>query len=395
MKKLTAGLIASSVGIVVLAPVLIPLTTFSLYGLEMNKAEKKRNEAQIVATINKDLTDSLGGVDENNNGLRDSIEEFVTHHNNLYGEINTTKKVSNYSMGKALNFRYIRAYQQSMDIKNVPQFKHPSIYNTINLANSCANILNEQHGKSLLDYHHPNNLIQRYYMNDSEVVFGFHALKLLSDNNKRIFLNTKLRAQAKNDSDKFIANKYTSSHFTEKTSIDEKAKTCIDYAIQAQLMEMAEANPSIIKDEFIEGINYYNTKELASRFHKAYLDSINIQSIPEPKRRGIYQEIAIAKICVPILENNLAESINNLNYLMKGQNSNPNLYRDLMNFVPALSATHSTKVLIDSADEIYLNTEEKYLAKKASDLYAVNHYDLENLIPTMDNEQTKRFCFSQ
>ncbi|MBU3845626.1 MAG: hypothetical protein H9855_01350 [Candidatus Acinetobacter avistercoris] len=395
MKKLTAGLIVSSVGIVVLAPILIPLTTFSLYGLEMNKAEKKRNEAQIVATINKDLTDSLGGVDENNNGLRDSIEEFVTHHNNLYGEINTTKKVSNYSMGKALNFRYIRAYQQSMDIRNVPEYRHPSIYNTINLANTCSETIANRHGKSLLDFNHPNNLIQRFHLDESENILGFHALQLLSENNNRIFLNTKLRAKAKKDSDKLIANKYTSKPFSKSATFDDKAKTCMDYGIQAQLMEMAEINPSLIKDELIKSINYHNAKELASRFHDAYLDSIHIQSIPEPKRRGVYQELATAKVCVPILENNLAETANNLNSQMKGQNSNPNLYRDLNNLIPALSATHTVNILIDSADEIYLNTEEKYLAKKASDLYAVNHYDLENLIPTMDNEQTKRFCFSQ
>lgn len=399
MKKMTTSVI---VGGVLVAPILVPLAAFSLYGWEMKHNREKELTAEIAELVQADQSDSIIGIDENNNGIRDSIEAYIK------------SKSLDYPATNALLNKYIRAYQKSIDIKNVPEAERKQIYDDIAMVEECGtsavDAIEKKYKENLNNDRalYTDPLLFEYISDQTKIKAGFYQVDYFIQNKEEIFLNTEKRKQAKMESDRLVGNRYKAKFFDESTSLEEKGSKCLAYARGAEYTELAQEdttdsligideNKNGIRDnveQYLNDMTSWNAKDLAKSFIWAYQRSIDIKNVPESQRQQVYSDLEMTTQCVnTLLEYQKQDTLSNFNFHYKPNDRSA--YMIMKGSLLAEQNYEYVDILQANAEHIFLNTPKRKAAKLASDQFSLNRY--KPVIPLNDrmNHQEKvKVCLS-
>lgn len=395
--------VAAIVGGVLIAPIALPLATFSLYGWEMNRNYKKQQEAELAALIQADQTDSIIGVDENNNGIRDSVEAFMKD------------KYLDYRTTNALLNRYIRSYQKSIDIKSVPEAERKQIYYDIAMVEECGTSAVEaieKKYKDNLDDHrrlYTDPILFEYISDQTDINAGFYYVDYFIKNKEQIFLNTEKRKNAKMESDRLVGDQYKVKFFDKGTSLEEKGSKCFAFARGSEYTELAQEdeinsliglddNKNGIRDSVEQYLNKNmtngNAKYLAEIFVWAYHRSMDIKNVPEAERQQVYYGLAMITQCFePLLEWQKQNAIRNYDLHYKPQDRGA--YQIVQGGLLSLKDHEYVGILQDNAERLFLNTPKRKMVKLASDQFALNRY--KPVIPLndrMNQEEKVKVCMA-
>lgn len=369
--------VAGIVGGILIAPILIPFTLFSLYGWDMNHRHEKELKIELATLVQGDLTESLIGIDKNKNGIRDSVEEFLA------------KKVPSFQTTDALIQRFIYAYQRSIDIKSVPEAERQKIYYDLAMVSECGNSVPLYLEGLTPVVMTTDTFIQEY---QDLMYLGYHYVSYLDQNKEKIFLNTEHRRKAKEESDKYVGNKYRISIFDKNISTEDKARKCIDFARSTEITALAKKDETdslvgidqnnngirdTVEEYLAKNMKYMAAMELAKKFIYSYQRSIDIQSVPKPERNQVYNELAMTTGCLkPLLNYHRMVAQRDYEIALKPES---NYYHVLKNDLLMVRALEYVELMQGNAEDLLLNTVERRKAKEASDLYADQHYKVDNI----------------
>lgn len=171
----------------------------------------------------EDETDSLIGIDENKNGIRDSVEQYLN------------KNMTNWNV-KYLAESFVWAYHRSMDIKNIPKAERQQVYDVLAMTTQCFEPLLEWQKQNAIrnyDVHYKAQDRGAYQILQGGLLSlkDYEYMGLLQDNVEQLLLNTPKRKAAKLASDQFALNRYKPViPLNDRMNQEEKVKVCMAYS---------------------------------------------------------------------------------------------------------------------------------------------------------------------